>query len=271
MRICFLLLFWSITLPLLYYLTSAAGIVVDCCHIETTCFPAPPHTQFGPFATAYYNPDQQRRPDYGIRFETLNVSNRSVGFLRTALHQNVRLEQLHLTLFSYPQDCAQKAADTADNCDLYDDNTPGFAHPLHTISASLLTPSRLRSNPTTQIHFPDISKTTEVSITDFSVDWHIDNQIELTIQSRRAVFAAERPDELQLLGRVILETPNGKLQTNRVIWDIDKHIFHVRGRYHYRTPHTTFSGRDDSLDYRLNVLTNPNLHTQGGPLWSANE
>lgn len=272
MRVCFLLLFWSVTLPLLYHLTDSANVAVECCYVEDVHFPTISNTEFGAFAIAYYNPEHGYRPEYGVRFEKLNVSKRSVSFLRTAMHQNLQLEQLSLILFSYTQDHMKNSNDTEEGSKPYNDNL-GFTSPLNTISTLLLSKHRLSPNSNTQIHFPDISKTTQISISDFSVNWKIDSQSGLTIQSRRAILAVQQPHEVQLLGHVILETPNGKLQANRVVWDTEKEIFHIPGRYHYSAPQVTFSGQNDSMDYRLNILANSNFTDTpiGGSLWSANE
>jgi hypothetical protein len=264
-----------IALVLLFYgLTDSAGLFVENIHCTDATFQSLSNLEWGPFSTAYQNPEHGYRPEYGVRFEKLNVSNRSVGFLRTALHQNLELEHLKLVFFSYTQDCRKDSKGMEDDSRPFDDKDVGVSNFLNPKSFLRFIQARLSSNPDMHFYVPDISKTTRVSITDFSVGWKIDEQAVLTIQSRRAVWAVQRPHEVELLGRVILGTPNGTLQTNRVVWDTDKEIFYVPGRYYSSAPCQRFNGQNDVMDYRLNILANSSLSDlskRGGPLWSAGE
>ena len=233
------------TLPLLYRLTASANLSADSSPFGDIELPAFSSTEFGAFATVYYNPAHGHRPDYAIGFERLRLSNRSMGFLRTALHQHLQIDNLTVKIFSYP-DAARGGGPQG----------PAPAEPLQRVS-STVTEKRIRQYfgipARSKIAFPDISKATLVSVDGFELDWQNEAQPAFSIQSKRAVFNAEQADEIVLVGRVLLTAPAGSYECGRAVWNTQRRCFTIEGGYLFTANDTQHFGRDICLDYGFHV------------------
>ena len=268
----FLILFWTVALPSLYHFSS--GLTDRCPRFgnEEPLVERTSDAEFGAFAAAYYNPEHSYRPEYAIRFDRLHLSNRPIGLLRSSLQRSVHFNNLKLTLFSYLDESTEPCIENDLRLDFYE-HSDTLIHP-NGMNAFMFghLDKMIHSSTRANIRVPDISKATQVEIDDFFLKWYREPHNTLSIQSRRAVFVAEKPDRIQLLGRVILTTPTGKVEANRMTWHTQKHFFQVTGRYFVSSTDTKRSGSDVALDYGLNILDNVGLGTEitnGGSLWTA--
>lgn len=259
----FLASFWVMGLPLLFCLTEKEGLSAESGFVEPLCANNSSAVEFGAFATARYIPENNLRPAYVIGFDRMLLSNRSLGLLRTALGKHLQLDNLRLKVFSYSDTLH---GDYDGSAFLSDRFREMYASPL--IILDRLSDSSLGGTLTV----PDISKAARIRVDGFRFDFHQDMQAALSVQSRRAEFAVEKPDELLLLGRVILSTPSGKIECNRAVWNPEKRYFRVQGSYFFSSADNVRSGRDANLDYELNPIHYSNYADmpKGGSLCSAN-
>lgn len=267
-RTLFLVLFWALTFPLLWSLTSKSSLHVDQQSYNSLAKRVSPDTEFGAFMTVYFNLEQDHRPEYAISFKTLRLSNRSLGFLRTALHKTVHVENLKYIVYSYAEESKALTDNLADDKKVYNslacEDVFSVSEQLRRLSAS---------SEGRYIHIPDISKATQIDINDFMFKWCREQHGELSVQGRRAVFVAEEPDKIMLLGRVILSTPSRIYEASRVVWNVEKHCFQIKGRTFVSTADGKHIEQDIWLDYNLNILDDESNTKQpkGGSLCLASK
>lgn len=246
-------LFWTASVAWFFYLPSEGIPAGDGARSVEPLTESVGRTEFGAFATAYFNPQHDYRPEYTIGFERLRLSNRPLGLLRTALHRSVHIDQLAVSLYAWPDTSGDATGRGDQGIDGIDSTgLPAYLNDLRAYFPEPLAPMR-DATVGRYIRLPDISKATQINVDGFSLHWYRQDDIALTIESRRAVYAIEKAGQIALLGRVVITTPTCVLQANRVNWNIEQQVFEVQGRYYVSTPDGQQSGQSVTLDYRLNT------------------
>jgi len=239
-----LVLIWVLGFSLLWYMTGHNHFN-DSLSCDSLTLSLPSKTELGSFAASYFDPEYNYRPEHVFSFESLRVSNRSLGFLRTALHKTVHVKNLNYIIYSYMDESRDLGGNLIQNPDtcksLLQENAFVLSDQLRRFTAS--------SSGGWHISIPDVSKATQIDISEFLVQWYREMEGELSIQSKRAVFVAEKPNEIVLLGHVVLRTQNQMYEANKVVWDIEKQYFQVKDRADRKQ-----SEQELWLDYNLNRL-----------------
>ena len=187
-------------------------------------------------------PDKNSCPEYSVQFDNMKSENGKLGFFNTALFKQIKLEKLSLSTYSYLNNNTQTSPDPA-LC-------------LMNLRASLL--EQLRSISKKKSTIQELAKAVQVDIDGFNFNWLHNHQSQLAIQSKRTLWAAQNLNHIILRGAVKIQMPENKIQSNEVVWDIQKQIFYINGSYVLTTQNNKKIGRNICLDAQLNILDSQN-------------
>jgi lipopolysaccharide assembly outer membrane protein LptD (OstA) len=104
----------------------------------------------------------------------------------------------------------------------------------------------------------DLSNVSEVRINNFDYQVFYEDDLFLSIQSKRAM-ASYKHSGIVLRGHVIIKTADGStLESNYVKWDIENQHFTVNGIYVINRNGVKTTGRNISVDAQLNNVKGQN-------------
>lgn len=266
-----LIVCWCLSFYLLLHVTRSFNIPAPNNSTDIPSFAALPENELGVFSMVQYNTQYPFDPVYSLRFDHLKVSNAKLGLFNTALCKQITLQNVSFGLHSYTETpppiphkpVKRRKKSTApvarsipqDNKMSKNPTTleAGFSQLRGQISDQLN--ELLSLQDTAAVSVPDVSQTIHLNINKFHFDWYLDSQTRLSIQCNTALFGAESTDQLALQGAVKITTPNGSIQTNHVIWDIQKQLFHVKGNYVLTKRDQKQFGKDICFDENLAIST----------------
>ena len=106
------------------------------------------------------------------------------------------------------------------------------------------------------MHTIDISNAMEISVDNFQYKiLNADNHLQFSIECKKASFSYSSND-IFLRGHVILTASNGRrLESNRIKWDVRKHLFRAEGRYVLQAREHRQGGKGIWVDEKLNIVS----------------
>lgn len=210
-----------------------------------------PSNQIKAFRFIRYSPDKTKKPLFSVSFDNLLIENNNLGIFKSALHQVARISNLEFTTYQYPENSAELSETEQQDCLPHDflcknniiEQVRAYADPLMDKSDGW----RINLDITS-------ANVSELVINDFSYKIFSENDLVLSIQSKRAI-ALYNSGGLTLRGHVTIKTDKKNvLESNHVVWDIDNNIFTVQGVYALNQNGTVKVGRDITLDHNLNEI-----------------
>lgn len=240
-----LLFCWGISFYWLWFLTQSSNIPVAANNSHLPIIQALPENEFDAFLMTYFDPDNNHKPGYSIRFDKMIVANAKLGLFNTALCKKMTLQNLSICVYSCPD--VQKETKNS-STQLADGMSQIRNHLSHQLS-SLVIPQRDR-----HISFPDISKTIQIHINKFRFNWFLNDQSELKIESQTARHTAEKPDRLTLRGAVNINASERIIRSNEIVWDFEKQLFYVPGDYVLTTQNQKYFGHNVFFNSELTVF-----------------
>lgn len=210
-----------------------------------------PSNQIGAFRFVRYDPEKDNKPYFSFSFDNLLVENNKLGIFKSALHQVVRISNLDFRICQYPENNPITPAKNRSEESLQDlPSTKNIFSQARCFIEQFLDKQdswRIDLNIT-------FANVTELVINNFSYGFFSENDLVLSIQSKRAI-ASYSGSGLILRGHVIIKTGRGDvLEGNHIKWDLDNNIFNVQGVYALNQNGIIKSGKDVTLDHALNEI-----------------
>jgi hypothetical protein len=225
-----------------------------------------PKNRIGALTYTRLDPKENHRPAYSISFEGILIENNNFGLFKTAMHKEVKIQDLELTFHRYtpaniPPDTNlsgekntqghQREHSVTSKPDIFtaSEGTFTYAEDLLDDISDLINPANgWRINI-------DISNTTEVYIASFDYKLLYDEALLLSVRSRKAAISNKHPDVVTLRGHVIVKASDGGiLESNRVVWNIKKHRFTAEGTYFLSHHGRKMQGKNICVDEKLNIV-----------------
>lgn len=229
-----------------------------------------PKNQMGSLRYTRWDPKENGRPIYSVRFKNLIVENSKLGIFKTALHKVVKIPDLELRFYQYAS--PKVTATTKLNHSIFPETVAaGSDGPSKTtISDISLVPEDTITNPRAlikniirkltnpengwRVNSIDLGNISEVRINNFDYKVFFDDDLFFAIQSKRAM-ATYKQSELALRGHVIITAADGStLESNYIKWDIENQHFTVNGIYVLDRNGVKTIGKDICVDAALNAL-----------------
>jgi hypothetical protein len=210
-----------------------------------------PSNQIAAFRFVRYNPEKNNKPYFSFSFDNLLVENNKLGIFKSALHRVVRISNLDFKTCQYPENNPITPARNRSEEDLQDLPSTNNIFSQARCFIEQLLDKQDGWGIDLNITFANVS---ELVINNFSYSLFSENDLVLSIQSKRAI-ASYSSSGLILRGHVIIKTGRGDvLEGNHIKWDIDNNTFAVQGVYALNQNGTVKSGKDVTLDHALNEI-----------------
>lgn len=180
------------------------------------------------------DPKENSRPIYSIHFNSLLAENNELGIFKTALYKVVKIRDLQLSFYEYKISHIPKGTRIS--------------------LQAIMKIAEKRINPMdgwgTNI---DLSNVSEIIVNNFDYKVFYKDNLSLAVQSKRA-FASYKQANVVLRGHVTITTADGStLESNYVMWDLEKQRFKVNGIYVLNHNGIRKKGKDICVDTQLNL------------------
>lgn len=188
-------------------------------------------------------------PGYSIRFDNLLTESGRLGIFRTGLHKRVKIRKLDLVFYK-----------SSDNINETNEMSPDISiaplsldEDLQTLIKNFFRLINPKNGWRVDI---DIKNIAEVFVNDFDYKVFYDNELFLSIKSKRVITSYKNP-KIVLRSHVTIKTAeNNIIESNHVEWDMQNKCFNVRGVYALNRNGVKTLGRDITLDFKLNEIKN---------------
>jgi len=225
-----------------------------------------PSNRIGAFRFVRYNPEESDKPSFSVSFDNLLIENNKLGIFKSAAHQIVRISNLEVRSYHYPENstetcnsihdpaCPDSFKAASEGCSNNPKQTVQYQNDIIRYARSCVK-YLMNKQDGWRINF-DIAtaNVSELVINDFNYSIFCGNDLVLSIQSKRAITSYSSSG-LILRGQVIIKSgKENVLQSNHIKWDIDNNIFTVQGVYVLNQKGTVKTGQDATLDHNLNEI-----------------
>ena len=215
--------------------------------VSTTAELIPPRNQTGAVSYRCWDPKENYRPIYSVRFKNLLAENNNLGVFKTALHKIVKIQGLELEFHRYSSD------DGTANEKL---RTSPIPEGLTTSSRALIETidKLLHRTDVWRINNLDVGGVSEVGINNFDYKLFYDGALFFGVESKRAMVSYKHSG-LILRGHAKISIADGStLESNYIEWDVKNQHFTVDGGYVLNRGGRVTIGKDICVDDKLNIM-----------------
>lgn len=203
-----------------------------------------PKNQIGALSYIRWDPKENYRPVYSVRFKNLLAENNNLGIFKTALHKVVKIRNLQLKFFQY----------SSQSPIVLSSSFPVSKDALADVKELKKMVAWMKNRSKGWAANIDLGNVSEVRVNNFDYNVFYDNDLFFAIQSKRAIVSYKHSG-IVLRGHVIIKTADGStLESNRVKWDIENQLFTVKGIYVINHNGVKSIGRDICVDAQLNSI-----------------
>lgn len=203
-----------------------------------------PKNQIGALSYIRWDPKENYRPVYSVRFKNLLAENNNLGIFKTALHKVVKIRNLQLKFFQY----SSQSPIVLSSSFLVLKDTFADVKELKKMVAWMKNRSKGWAANI------DLGNVSEVRVNNFDYKVFYDDDLFFAVQSKRAIVSYKHSG-IVLRGHVIIKTADGStLESNRVKWDIENQLFTVKGIYVINHNGVKSIGRNICVDAQLNSI-----------------
>lgn len=178
-----------------------------------------------------------KRPAYGIAFNSLDLENISVGPFTTAMFRKAIIQGLEVKIYNYAEAIEEKSESIVQKIDtkkIAEETTKVFRNPSNTHSFGKI----------------NLSNVAEALINGFDCKFYDDDDLSLSIMCKKATVT--KNGEMELRGHVIIKTGDGSiLESNFAQWDIKQNNFKIKNSYILNQNGSVKTGRNKIFNSRL--------------------
>ena len=203
-----------------------------------------PKNQIGALSYIRWDPKENYRPVYSVRFKNLLAESNNLGIFKTALHKVVKIRNLQLKFFQY----------SSQSQIVLSSSFPVSKGALADVKELKKMVAWMKNRSKGWAANIDLGNVSEVRVNNFDYKVFYDDDLFFAIQSKRAIVSYKHSG-IVLRGHVIIKTADGStLESNRAKWDIENQLFTVKGIYVINHNGVKSMGRDICVDARLNSI-----------------
>lgn len=216
----------------------------------------------GTFSTWRPEVADLRRPSYNVVFDNLAARDRSLGLFRTASHQVIGIENLHVTFRTVTPEKPEESVRLRDFCDLFRPRRAVYGN-----TCGLGVFEGLEAGAGDWSLGVNLANATEVRIN--YLDWRV-VRADVTVLRVQCYFASLRADgaRVVLRGHATVTTPEAVLESNCIEMDVRNECFVADGRYLLTRGQRSERGNRGRFDATLRVLDVASSDTGEQEAWA---
>jgi hypothetical protein len=244
------LLFWIISISLFSFLSSwDQNSFPQVSWLKE--FKRVADNEIGQFHLIQY--DSNSGPLYAMGFTHLKVSNGEAGAFHTALYKTIQIQDLYIR--SYKNSDIKEPGQKNISLPFDPPAFRGASGNIHDYIQMLLEQKK-HEHKSYELHTIDVSNAMQICVDNFQYKiLNADNHLHFSLECRKASFSYGS-DDIFLRGHVILTASDGRrLESNRIKWDVRKHLFRVEGMYVLQAREHKQRGKEIWVNEQLNIVS----------------